>query len=164
MFKSAVITISDSSSQGKRVDESGQIICGILKESGFHMELYKIVPDRVDEIRNTLMDAKKKRIDLIITTGGTGLTPGDVTPEATEPLLQRKIPGIMEAIRAKGMDDTPMAMLSRGLAGVSDGCLIINLPGSPSAVRTGMDCILPVLDHALKKIKGDPTPCHKAQP
>lgn len=132
----------------------------MLARYGYNVFLYKTVPDEVQNVRDILIKwTDITHLDIIVTTGGTGLSPRDITPEATKSIIERTIPGIAETIRIKGLDSTPRAMLSRGIAGVRDKTLIINLPGSPSAVSHGMEVILPVLEHALNKIKGDTTPC-----
>ena len=134
----------------------------MLEQHGYNVLLHKTVPDEIPDIRDILITwIDRTSVDIIVTTGGTGLSPRDITPEATKSVIEREVPGIAEAIRIKGLDFTPRAMLSRGIAGVRGKTLIINLPGSPSAVAQGMDVILPVLKHALDKIKGDPTPCRQ---
>jgi molybdenum cofactor synthesis domain-containing protein len=122
----------------------------------------KIVPDEIQQVKNVLIKwTDDISLDIIITTGGTGLSPRDITSEITKSIIEREVPGIAEAIRIKGLDFTPRAMLSTAVAGVRNKTLIINLPGSPSAVIQGMEVILPVLKHASDKIKGDPTPCQQ---
>ncbi len=160
MYTAGILTISDSASKGEKEDIAGPSISGLLEENGFNVLLHKVIPDdrtRIEEVLTNWCDSAG--VDLIITTGGTGLSPRDVTPEATLAVLQRIIPGIPEAMRIKGLESTPRAMLSRAVAGTRGETLIINLPGSMSAVRQGMDVILPVLKHLLDKVKGDPRPC-----
>ena len=161
MYTAGILTVSDSATRGHRIDESGPVIRCLLEQHGYNVFLRKTVPDEKKEIRKVLIKwIDEASPDLILTTGGTGLTPRDVTPEATKSLIEREVPGIAEAVRIRGLDFTPRAMLSRGVAGVRGKTLIINLPGSPAAVAQGMEVILPVLKHALDKIKGDTTPCH----
>lgn len=157
----AVLTVSDSASKKEgRGDTSGPLAVNMLSEAGCSVTETAVVPDETGQISATLKKwSDQTGVDLVITTGGTGLFPRDVTPEATAEVIEREIPGIQEAIRNKGMSCTPMAMLSRGLAGVRGTTLIINLPGSPSAVKDGMETVIPVLKHAVDKINGDSSPC-----
>jgi molybdenum cofactor synthesis domain-containing protein len=160
VYTAGVLTVSDSAARGDRRDESGPAIRRLLEQHGYNVLLHKTVPDEVQDVRDILIKwIDKTSLDIIITTGGTGLSPRDITPEATKSVIEREVPGIAEAIRIRGLDSTPRAMLSRGVAGVQGKTLIINLPGSPSAIVQGMEVLLPVLKHALDKIKGDPTPC-----
>ena len=161
MFRAGVLTISDSSFSNTRPDTTGPEIKGFLEKNEFQVVVSAVVPDEVDAICSTLKKwADDAHLDLIITTGGTGLAPSDVTPEATAKVIHRLIPGIGEALRAKGLSFTPYAMLSRAIAGVRGRCLIINLPGSPNAVKEGLEVVKPVLKHAILKIRGDKTPCY----
>lgn len=157
MIKIAILTMSDKGSKGERIDESGRVIKDMVKDLG-DVLLYEIIPDEKELIKKKLVEFSEK-VDLILTTGGTGLSPRDVTPEATLEVIERYVPGIPEAMRYEGLKKTPRAMLSRAVAGVRKGCLIINLPGSPKAVRENLEVILPVIDHAIEKIKGDTTEC-----
>jgi molybdopterin adenylyltransferase len=162
VYTAGVLTVSDSAAGGDASDESGPVISRLLEQHGYNVLLYKAVPDELQDVRDILITwIDRTSLDIIVTTGGTGLSPRDITPEATKSIIEREVPGIAEAIRIKGLDSTPRAMLSRGIAGVRGKTLIINLPGSPLAVVQGMDVILPVLKHALDKIKGDTTPCLK---
>jgi molybdopterin adenylyltransferase len=160
VYTAGVLTVSDSAASGDRRDESGPVIRHLLEQHGYNVLLHKTVPDEVQDVRDILIKCiDNTSLDVIITTGGTGLSPRDITPEATKSVIEREVPGIAEAVRIRGLYSTARAMLSRGIAGVRGKTLVINLPGSPSAVVQGMEVILPVLKHALDKIKGDPTPC-----
>ncbi|MBI4823161.1 MAG: MogA/MoaB family molybdenum cofactor biosynthesis protein [Nitrospirae bacterium] len=154
----AILTLSDKGSKGKRMDESGPIIRNMLKGIGFEVKHYKILPDERNLIKNALIKYSKK-VSLIITTGGTGLSPRDVTPEATKEVIDKEVPGISEAIRLYGVKKTKRAMLSRGVAGIRDKTLIINLPGSPKAVKEGMTAIIDVIPHAVEKLRGSCIEC-----
>lgn len=154
-----VLTLSDKGSKGERIDESGEVIKQMVDELG-DVCCYKVIPDDFSRIVEVLIFwADEEGLDLILTTGGTGMTPRDVTPEATATVLERLVPGIAEAMRAESLKKTPHAMLSRGLAGLRGTTLIVNLPGSPRAVRENLAVILPALPHGLAKLKGDPSDC-----
>ncbi|MFN3740685.1 MAG: molybdenum cofactor biosynthesis protein B [Thermodesulfovibrionales bacterium] len=157
MLKIAILTMSDKGSRGERIDQSGQVIKEMVSSLG-DILLYEVIPDEKELIKGKLIEYSEK-VDLILTTGGTGLSPRDVTPEATLEVIDRQIPGIPEAMRYEGLKKTPRAMLSRSVAGVRGRCLIINLPGSPKAVRENLEVILPVIAHAIDKIKGDTSEC-----
>lgn len=157
MLRIGILTMSDKGSRGERVDQSGQVIKEMVSSIG-NVLLYEVIPDEKELIKNKLVEYSEK-VDLILTTGGTGLSPRDVTPEATLEVIEREIPGIAEAMRYEGLKKTPRAMLSRAVAGVRGGCLIINLPGSPKAVRENLEVVLPVIGHAIEKIKGDTSEC-----
>jgi molybdopterin adenylyltransferase len=160
MFSVGILTISDKGSRGEREDGSGPAIRQALSSFPGRVAAYEVIPDEEEIIVQKLLEyTDEKQLDLILTTGGTGLSPRDVTPEATRQVLEKEIPGIGEAMRAEGRAITPRAILSRALAGVRCRSLIINLPGSPQAVRENLAIILPVLQHALEKIQGDPTDC-----
>ena len=159
-FTAGILVLSDKGARGERKDLSGAFLKEALELAGFKVVLYRIIPDDYEEILVTLIDwVDRKGIDLIITSGGTGLSPRDVTPEATRAALDREVPGIAEAIRVKGLEHTPRAMLSRAVAGVRRETLIINFPGSLKAVQEAWEVVAPVLDHALEKIKGSEVDC-----
>jgi molybdenum cofactor synthesis domain-containing protein len=160
LFAAGILTISDKGSRGEREDASGPEIARIITSLPARVAAYEIIPDEEDLIFRKLVEyADEKKIDLILTTGGTGLSPRDVTPEATRRAINREIPGIAEIMRAEGRKATPTSMLSRAVAGLRCRTLIINLPGSPRAVRENLSAILPVLKHALEKAQGDPADC-----
>ena len=160
MFSVGILTVSDKGSRGEREDLSGPEIRQIITSLPAQVEAYDVVPDEEEMIAQKLKEySDQKCLDLILTTGGTGLSPRDVTPEATRKVLEKEIPGIAEAMRVEGMKVTPMAMLSRAAAGIRGRSLIINLPGSPRAVRENLLVILPALQHALEKVQGDPSEC-----
>ena len=160
MRRAAVLTISDRGSRGEREDKSGPAVQEILRQAGFAIARYEVLPDDRQLIQARLRAlADDSGVDLIITTGGTGLTPRDVTPEATLAVIQREIPGMAEAMRSSSLARTPHAMLSRAVAGIRGCTLIINLPGSLHGARENLEVVLPALNHALEKIKGDPSEC-----
>lgn len=154
-IKVVVITVSDACSRGEREDTSGAALVKLLGELGAHIVQTQILSDDLDPLVQALREfASRDDVNLIITTGGTGLGPRDNTPEATQRVIEREAPGIAEAIRAESLKATPMAMLSRGVCGVYSGTLIVNLPGSPNAVRESFAVIAPVLPHAMDLLAG----------
>ena len=158
MFIAGILTISDKGWQGERRDESSEAIRDSLSRFDSHVAKYEIIPDEVDVIRQRLADwADEGDVDIIITTGGTGLSQRDVTPEATLAIVDKVVPGFAEAMRAETFNITPTAILSRATAGVRGKCLIINLPGSPKAVKECLEVILPAIPHAIEIIKGEVT-------
>ena len=155
VFRVAILTISDSGAEGARADTSGDAISEIMAHQGFQEVRREIVPDERQMISETLVRwCDSEEMDLVLTTGGTGLGPRDVTPEATRAVIDLEVPGISEALRVQTLAKTPLAMLSRSVAGVRSGCLIINLPGSPTGVRECLDVALPAIPHALEMVKG----------
>ncbi|MBR5516566.1 MAG: molybdopterin adenylyltransferase [Firmicutes bacterium] len=164
-YKVAVVTMSDKGSAGQRTDESGPLISAIMGDWG-HAEVVetRIIPDDFEIIKNTLIAlCDETKVDLILTTGGTGLSPRDVTPEATMAIADRNVPGIAEYMRAKSFEITPKAMLSRAVSVMRGKTLIINLPGSPKAVRENLGFILPALDHGLEIMTGRGGECGKSK-
>jgi molybdopterin adenylyltransferase len=162
MIRTAIITLSDKGSKGEREDESGQVIREMIAGIGAVVEHYEILPDEKERIVEKLKFLSDPcTIDLILTTGGTGVAPRDVTPEATLSVIDRELPGMAEAMRSESLKKTPHAMISRAVAGIRKQTLIINLPGSPRAVRENLAVVLPALPHAIEKIKGDPSDCAK---
>jgi len=160
MMKVGVITISDKGYRGEREDTSGLVIQEMVKELDAEVAFSTVIPDEEDEIKKVLIrGADEMKLDLILTTGGTGVSPRDVTPEATLEVIEREVPGFAEAMRMEGLKKTPHAMISRAVCGVRGRTLIVNLPGSPKAVREGLEVILPALPHAIAKIQGDPSEC-----
>ncbi|MEW6418459.1 MAG: MogA/MoaB family molybdenum cofactor biosynthesis protein [Nitrospirota bacterium] len=158
MIAVAVLTMSDKGSKGEREDLSGPLIGEMIKKIGAELKYCEILPDEKDLIKEKLTEYSKE-VDLILTTGGTGLSTRDVTPEATLEVIDKEVPGIAEAMRSEGLKKTSRAMLSRAVAGVKGNSLIINLPGSPKAVKESLSVILDVIPHAIEKIKGDPSEC-----
>ena len=152
-----ILTISDRSSRGERPDFSGPKLSEWVNNQGWKTEIYSIVPDDAAPIQTTLLEwADKLDLDLILTTGGTGFSPRDITPEATLAVIQRLTPGLSEAMRARSLSFTPHAMLSRAVAGIRGKSLIINLPGSPKAAVENIETILAVLPHAVELIRDLP--------
>jgi molybdopterin adenylyltransferase len=160
LIQTGILTISDKGSQGLRADAGGPRIRSLLPADLFEVQTSSVVPDEIPSIVDTLVEwVDQKKLDLIFTTGGTGLSPRDITPEATERILEREIPGMAEAMRSEGMKHTPLAQLSRGKVGTRRETLIVNLPGGLKAIEEMLPVILPAIPHALEKIKGDPSDC-----
>ena len=159
-FRVAVITVSDRGSRGERKDTSGPEIAGILEAHGMEIVSRLLVPDERDMISHALIEmCDSNKIDLILTTGGTGVSPRDVTPDATKDVIDREIPGMAEEMRRQSGLVTPNAMISRAIAGIRGRALIINLPGSPRGAKENLSVLLPALNHAMEKIQGDERDC-----
>lgn len=160
MIRVGVITISDRASRGEAEDKSGQVIKNMVRQIQAEPAAYVLIPDEAELITEELIRmCDELALDLIVTTGGTGLGPRDVTPDATLQVIEREVPGISEAMRAEGLKKTPHAVLSRAVAGVRRRTLIINLPGSPKAVEECLGVVLPALPHAIEVIRGEATEC-----
>ena len=160
MFTAAVITVSDRSFRGERPDAGGPLVAEILQSAGYKIQTALVVPDeqiRIEAALRALCD--EHPVNLIVTTGGTGFSPRDVTPEATLAVCQRLTPGIPEAMRYASMQITPRGMLSRAQAGIRGGTLIVNLPGSPKAAKENLEAVLPTLAHSLEMLSGAPADC-----
>lgn len=152
-FTAAVITVSDKGSRGEREDTSGPMICGLVQEHGYQVAYTSIVPDEMDQIREELVKcADEMQIALILTTGGTGFSPRDVTPEATKQVIERETPGIPELMRSESMKITSRGCLSRSSAGIRGRSLIINLPGSEKAARENLLAVLNPVKHGLEML------------
>jgi molybdenum cofactor synthesis domain-containing protein len=158
MISAAILTLSDKGAKGEREDLGGPLIREMIGRISAEVLHYEIIPDEKELIKSWLIEYSG-RVDLIITTGGTGLSPRDLTPDATLEILDREIPGIAEAMRLEGLKKTNRAMLSRAVAGIRGNTLIINLPGSPKAVKEGLEAVLDVKPHAIEKIKGGTEDC-----
>ena len=164
MFKAAVVTVSDRSFRGERPDGGGPLVAEILKSAGYEVIRTAIVPDEQPQIQQILTEIADSGVaELIVTTGGTGFAPRDVTPEATIAVCDRLTPGIPEAMRYASMQVTNRAMLSRAAAGIRKGTLIVNLPGSPKAARENLEAVLPALAHGLEMLSGRPADCAKLE-
>ncbi len=156
-IKAVVLTVSDRSARGEQEDASGPALVELLREAGADVVAHEIVSDDLDPLADKLREfAERSDVNLVITTGGTGLGSRDNTPEATLLVIEREAPGLAEAMRLESLKHTPMAMISRGVCGISSGTLIINLPGSPNAVRESFAVIKPVLSHAVALLAGRP--------
>lgn len=155
-YEAAVITVSDRCARGDMTDTAGPAVATALAGAGAHVET-RIVPDGIDSVRHELETALSRGVRIIVTTGGTGVAPRDVTPEATAPLIERDLPGVAELLRREGAQSTPSAALSRGLAGLTAGpphVVIVNLPGSQRGAREGIATLLTVLPHLLNQVEG----------
>lgn len=160
MIRAGVMTVSDRSFRRERPDDSGPAVAGLLARLPASVEQQVVIPDERDIIARALRHfADVLDLDLVVTTGGTGVDPRDVTPEATRDVIDREIPGMAEAMRAESQRKVGTAMLSRAVAGVRRGTLIVNLPGSPEGARENLEVILPALPHAIGKIRGTPGDC-----
>ncbi len=160
MYRIGILTVSDRGARGEREDRSGPALAeAILAMPGAEVVARAVVPDERSEIEAALRRWVEEGLDLILTTGGTGFSPRDVTPEATRAVIEREAPGLAEAMRAESLRLTPHAMLSRAVAGIAGCTLIVNLPGSPKAACENLRTILPALPHGLDKLRGDPSEC-----
>ncbi len=160
MITVGILTMSDKGSRGEREDLSGKEIERMIKSLPAEIKAYEIIPDEAQIISKKLIEfADEKKLDLIITTGGTGVSPRDVTPEATKAVIERELPGMAEAMRFESLKKTPNAMISRAVCGIRKQSLIINLPGSPKAVRENLQVVLPAISHTVEKIKGSTKEC-----
>jgi len=159
-IRAGVLTVSDKGSRGEREDESGAAVEAMIRGHGYSVIRKDIVPDDKHMVRDTLVKwVDKDGLNLILTSGGTGLSPTDVTPQATAEAIDFEVPGMAEAMRLSSLEKTPHAMISRAIAGVRSTCLIINLPGSTKGARENLEAVLPALDHALSKLMGDMSDC-----
>lgn len=159
-MRAAVLTISDKGSRGERVDASGPVVAQLLETIGVPVVLQMIIPDEREIIAAQLIRcADIEHFDLIVTTGGTGVAPRDVTPEATKSVIDRELPGMAEAMRMESFKKTPHAVISRAVCGIRGQTLIVNLPGSPRAAAENLQTILRAIPHTIEKIHGDPTEC-----
>jgi molybdopterin adenylyltransferase len=159
-YTCGVLTLSDKGARGEREDTSGPLLKKMVTEQGFSVTAYQIIPDQQDLIEATLIKwVDEKGIDLIVTTGGTGVSPSDRTPEATRQVIDLEIPGIGEAMRQASLTKTKQAIWSRGIAGIRKESLIINLPGSEKGAKENIEVVLPALAHGLYKLKGGTADC-----
>lgn len=158
-MKAAILTVSDRSSRGEREDTSGPALRRFLRERGVKTERLEIVPDEEDRIAAVLRNWAEEEFEIILTTGGTGVSPRDVTPEATLKVVERTIPGIGERMRSRSLEKTPTAILSRAVAGVRKRSLIINLPGSPKGAVENLEAVWDAVPHAVEKIRGEESEC-----
>ncbi len=155
MLRAKILVLSDLATQGQREDRSGPAVRDVLKSHGWQVTALELLPDELEQIRNRLEAwTNSQDCDAVFTSGGTGLSPRDVTPEATRSVIEREVPGLAELMRAEGTRNTPLAALSRGVVGVSKRKLIVNLPGSPRGARESLESIIKVLPHAIDQIQG----------
>lgn len=163
MITVGILTMSDKASRGEREDLSGREIEKMIKVLPAEVKAYEVIPDEARIISKKLIEySDEKKLDLIVTTGGTGVTPRDVTPEATKAVIERELPGMSEAMRFESLKKTPNAMISRAVCGIRKNSLIINLPGSPKAVRENLAVVMPAINHTIEKIKGSTEECGRA--
>ena len=153
--RAGIITVSTRGAAGERADESGPAMKDALASAGHAVVSTQIVPDDIAKVASAILEATRAGANVVLTSGGTGLSPNDVTPEATRRVIDREVPGIAEALRARSLAKTPHGMLSRGVAGAIGSALVVNLPGSPRAVRESLEVLLPVLPHAIELLAGE---------
>lgn len=159
-YRCGVLTLSDKGSRGEREDTSGPQLQAMLRADGYEIAVSLIIPDQQALIEQTLVQwVDELQLDLIVTTGGTGVSPSDRTPEATKKVIELEVPGLSEAMRQASLRKTVQAVWSRGIAGIRKGCLILNLPGSRKAAQENLEAILPALQHGLYKLKGGDADC-----
>lgn len=158
-FKAAVVTVSDKGFAGDREDESGSVVRGILEEAGIEVVSADIVPDEIEILEGLLLQLCGEGVNLVVTTGGTGLSPRDVTPEATLSVIEREVPGMAEAMRAESLKVTPHAMISRAVCGLRGSTLIINVPGSPRGAGECLKVVIGAVPHALEVAAGRASEC-----
>lgn len=158
-YRAAVITVSDKGAAGEREDRSGQVVREILEDAGIQVVRREIIPDEADMLRDLMVALCESDVELIVTTGGTGLSPRDVTPEATLAVIDKEIPGMAEAMRAESLKVTDHAMISRAVCGLRGTTLIINLPGSPKGARENLMVVMPAVPHALQVAGGRASEC-----
>ena len=158
-MKVGILTVSDKGARGEREDRSGPALRKMMADEGAEVVRTKVVPDEPDDIKEVLVAWTDEGLDLVLTTGGTGFSPRDWTPEATLDVIEREAPGIAEAMRREGTEKTPMAMLSRGVAGIRKSTLIINLPGSEKGAREGLEAIMEALPHGIEILRGEAGEC-----
>ena len=159
-YRCGILTLSDKGARGEREDTSGPCIREMLRIAGYEVAEYQLLPDRqelIEQVLKTWVDERK--LDLIVTTGGTGVSPSDRTPEATRAVIEREVPGLAEAMRMASLRKTVRAVWSRGIAGIRKECLILNLPGSREAAEENLEAVLPALAHGLEKLKGSTSDC-----
>ncbi len=160
VWRVGILTLSDRGARGEREDLSGPAIREVLASGPYRVERCGVIPDERGRIASILMGwADSGELDLILTTGGTGVAPRDVAPEATRDVIDREVPGMAEAMRWASLQKTPHAMISRAVVGIRGAVLVVNLPGSPKAARENLEVLLPALPHAMEKIQGDPSEC-----
>lgn len=163
-YRCGVLTLSDKGARGEREDTSGPLIQEMLRAEGYEIAAYQIIPDQQGLIEQTLVDwVDERQLDLIVTTGGTGVSPSDRTPEATKAVIELEVPGLSEAMRQASLHKTIQAVWSRGIAGIRNGCLILNLPGSRKAAQENLATVLPALTHGLDKLKGSDVDCGRLE-
>lgn len=162
-IRAAVVTVSDKGSAGERADSSGPVVTGMLEDAGILVERQEVVPDELEALRELFIELASTGTNLVISTGGTGLAPRDVTPDATLAVIDREVPGMAEAMRAESLKVTPHAMISRAVCGLRGATLFINLPGSPKAARECLGVVLPAIPHAVEVASGSAYECATEQ-